>query len=211
MKVAFIGSQGVGKTTLFRLLQNRFPEAAFVKETIRDCPYPLDEATDFKTQWWALAHSILAEQEAKESLIQRGSDIIISDRCLIDVAVYTEIIHKKDSARISHEQKELIYQSIRSWLEIDPYDILFFVKVNPEQWLTRDLDDSFRSTNLDWFLSLESEYERSLALFDTEGQTTLRIIQNNGNIQDTFNEVLASLLAPLMAPSTSSLATRLRY
>ena len=69
MKIAFIGAQGVGKTTLCKAVAQKYSNSFIVRETVRECPYPCDHQADFKTEWWVLSHSILAEQEAREGAL----------------------------------------------------------------------------------------------------------------------------------------------
>lgn len=209
MKIAFIGAQGVGKTTLSQQVHKLKPDSIIVKETVRECPYPCDQDADFKTEWWVLSHSILAEQEAREL----KKDLVITDRCLLDIAVYTKLIHGAHPERINAKQRDLIELSIEKWFLEDPYDIMFFLKVNPDIWKTRDLDDGFRSLDINWYNVLTSEFESALQRFNMTQKTKLKVIENNGSFQNTVNEVISAIdghkqsLSP--RPSDRNLGQRL--
>ena len=86
-KIAFIGSHGVGKTTLCYGLAARLKAADtsldVVGEVARRCPLPINRSTTLEAQSWIL-HSQIAEE------IVAGSrcDVVICDRSVIDNFVY---------------------------------------------------------------------------------------------------------------------------
>lgn len=185
MKIALIGAQGVGKTSLSRALMERYSQSHLVKETVRECPYPCDKDADFKTEWWVLSHSILAEQEARES----GQELVITDRCLLDIAVYTKLIHESRDGRISDLQRQLIEETITSWMKEDPYDLVFYIKVKPEIWQGRDIDDGFRSVDPDWYRLISGEFEAALERFRMGQQSRLILLENNGTFASAIDSV----------------------
>jgi hypothetical protein len=186
MKIALIGAQGVGKTTFSKLISQKISDTLIVRETVRDCPYPVDQAADFKTEWWVLSHSILAEKEASET----KSKLIITDRCLIDIAVYTKLIQEANDGRISSGQRSLIESTIQSWLKEDPYDHIFFIKVNPEVWKTRDLDDGFRSLDMGWYKMLTAEFDAALERLEVAKKTRLHVVHNDGKLDETLSKIM---------------------
>ncbi|MBX9768901.1 MAG: ATP-binding protein [Bdellovibrionales bacterium] len=185
MKIALVGAQGVGKTTLGKTLELTYKKSYLVRETVRECPYPADAQADFKTEWWVLSHSILAEQEAKES----GASLIITDRCLLDIAVYSKLIQEAGDGRVTKRQREMIDHTIDQWFMENPYDMMFFLKVSTDVWKRRDLDDGFRSLDLEWYLRLTAEYESVLERFDIAKRTRLVTIHNDGSFQATLDQV----------------------
>jgi nicotinamide riboside kinase len=189
MKIAFIGAQGVGKTTLSRMINNEISSSLIVRESVRECPYPCDQNADFKTEWWILNHSILAEQEARES----KKDLVITDRCLLDIAVYTKLINETKDGRITDLQRKMIDGVILDWMKEDPYDFIYLIKVNPTIWKTRDLDDGFRSLDQKWYEILTSEFEKAIEKFGISKLTQLRLIENDGSIDDCYQRVKKDL------------------
>ncbi len=87
IKVAFIGSHGVGKTTLcfdlaFRL--KRLDIAVdIVKEVARHCPLPINEDTTLEAQAW-IFHSQIAEEIAVAAQYQA----VVCDRAVLDNYAY---------------------------------------------------------------------------------------------------------------------------
>ena len=206
MKIALIGAQGVGKTTLAKKLKETFSSSYIVKETVRECPYPCDQLADFKTEWWVLSHSILEEKESEEA----GHELVIADRCLLDIAVYTKLIAQTEDGRITPGKKAMIDRSISEWLTESPYDLMFFIKVDPTVWTSRDLDDGFRSTDLGWYNLLTNEFQHAIEKFNVSEKTQLLAVSNNGKIDEAYGKILEAIRAHKKAPRAISLNVELQ-
>ncbi len=87
MKIAFIGTHGIGKTTLAYELCNELKkqhlDVGFIDEIARRCPFPINEATSLEAQTWILATTIARELE-----LNKIYPNIICDRAVIDNYVY---------------------------------------------------------------------------------------------------------------------------
>ncbi len=87
MKIAFIGTHGVGKTTLcFELaaaLKRMDYSVDLVKEVARGCPLPINRETTDQAQRW-----ILHTQVAMEIQLAAEFDVIICDRAVVDNYAY---------------------------------------------------------------------------------------------------------------------------
>jgi nicotinamide riboside kinase len=86
-KIAFIGTHGVGKTTLCYGLAARLKaldvSLELVHEVARRCPLPINEETSLASQSW-----ILHSQIAAESVAEVQYDVVICDRSALDNYVY---------------------------------------------------------------------------------------------------------------------------
>ncbi len=86
-KVAFIGSHGVGKTTLCyglaARLKARDVALEVVHEVARRCPLPINEQTSLEAQSW-----ILHTQIAEELSASARYPAVLCDRSLLDNYVY---------------------------------------------------------------------------------------------------------------------------
>ncbi|HEX9942853.1 MAG TPA: ATP-binding protein [Thermoanaerobaculia bacterium] len=86
-KVAFIGSHGVGKTTLCyglaARLKRRDVPVEVVHEVARRCPLPINEETSAAAQSW-----ILHTQIAEELVAQARYPVVVCDRSVLDNYVY---------------------------------------------------------------------------------------------------------------------------
>jgi nicotinamide riboside kinase len=87
LKLAFIGSHGVGKTTLCyglaARLKARDVAVEVVHEVARRCPLPINEETSLAAQSW-----ILHSQIAEELVAQARYPVVICDRSVLDNYVY---------------------------------------------------------------------------------------------------------------------------
>jgi len=87
MKIAFIGTHGVGKTTLcFELaacLKRLDISVDVVKEVARHCPLPINRDTTAAAQEW-----ILHTQVAKELELAQAYEAIVCDRSVLDNYAY---------------------------------------------------------------------------------------------------------------------------
>lgn len=87
MKIAFIGSHGVGKTTLCYDLAARLKRqdraVDLVKEVARSCPLPINRDTTLEAQAW-----ILHTQIAQEIAAAAQNEVVICDRSVLDNYAY---------------------------------------------------------------------------------------------------------------------------
>jgi nicotinamide riboside kinase len=135
MKLAFIGSHGVGKTTLCFDLASRLKRldmaVDIVKEVARACPLPINRDTTIEAQSWIL-HTQIAQEIAASAQYQ----VVLCDRSVLDNYAY--LIHR---AGRRPEYDVLV----REW--IGTYDGLFKVPVlyEPSFDGTRDVSGAFQS------------------------------------------------------------------
>jgi nicotinamide riboside kinase len=117
LKIAFIGTHGVGKTTLCydlaALLKRLGWNADVVKEVARQSPLPINRQTSLDAQTW-----ILMTQVAEE--IRSGSrhDAVVCDRSVLDNYAYMALACGRQPA---------LEPFIESWMRT--YDVLFKVPI----------------------------------------------------------------------------------
>ena len=87
LKVAFVGTHGVGKTTLCFDLAAQLKRldlgVDLVKEVARRCPLPINEGTTLDAQRWILHTQIAEEIEASADY-----EVVICDRSVLDNYAY---------------------------------------------------------------------------------------------------------------------------
>ena len=87
MKLALIGTHGVGKTTLAydvcALLKKQGQNVELVTEVARRCPFPVNEGTTLEAQLW-----ILHTQIADELAAAQRAQTVICDRSVLDNYCY---------------------------------------------------------------------------------------------------------------------------
>jgi thymidylate kinase len=137
MKIAFIGTHGVGKTTLCydlaAALKRRDLTVELVREVARECPLPINRDTTLKAQAWILHTQIAWELQAEAK-----ADVVVCDRAVLDNFCYL----KRAS---SGEPAERILESlVHAWTKT--YDFLFRVPIigDPRFDGVRDTDRSFQ-------------------------------------------------------------------
>lgn len=149
MKLAFIGTHGVGKTTLCFDLASRLKRldlsVDIVKEVARACPLPINRETTVEAQTWIL-HTQIAEEIAAVACHQA----VICDRSVLDNYAY--LVHR-GGRRPPYDAL------VQEW--IASYDGLFKVPVtqSPAYDGTRDLSTGFQRDIDETIEGLLAEFE----------------------------------------------------
>jgi predicted ATPase len=133
MKVAFIGTHGVGKTTLCydlaSVLKRQGINVDLVKEVARLSPLPINRKTSLDAQTW-----ILMSQVAEEIRSASQSDVVVCDRSVLDNYAYLLFACGRQRA---------IERFVDHWMKT--YDLLFKVPISGEATAdgVRDTDEFF--------------------------------------------------------------------
>jgi nicotinamide riboside kinase len=129
-KLAFIGTHGVGKTTLCYGLAARLKARDVVLEVVhevaRRCPLPINEQTGVASESW-----ILHSQIAEEAVASARHELVVCDRSALDNYVYLLLA----SGPIAG-----LDQLVDHWMA--SYDLLIFVPI-----VDRPRADGIRATD----------------------------------------------------------------
>ena len=134
-KIAFIGSHGVGKTTLCYGLAARLKErdvaVEVVHEVARRCPLPINEETSVASESW-----ILHTQIGEELIAQARYPVVICDRSVLDNYVYLLLAAGKQPH---------LDGLVDGWMR--GYDLLFHVPIveEPSPDGVRSADPAFQT------------------------------------------------------------------
>ncbi|MDX1502214.1 MAG: ATP-binding protein [Thermoanaerobaculia bacterium] len=116
-KIAFIGSHGVGKTTLCyglaARLKKRDVSLDVVHEVARRCPLPINQETSIAAQSW-----ILHTQVAEELVAAARYPVVICDRSVLDNYVYL---------LLAAGRQEALEELVARWMVT--YDLLVHIPV----------------------------------------------------------------------------------
>jgi nicotinamide riboside kinase len=133
VKVAFIGTHGVGKTTLCydlaSVLKRRGIDTDIVKEVARLSPLPINRQTSLEAQTW-----ILMTQIAEEIRSASQSRVVVCDRSVLDNYAYMVL---------ACGRQKPIERFVDHWMRT--YDLLFKVPVvgQADADGVRDTDEFF--------------------------------------------------------------------
>lgn len=133
MKVAFIGTHGVGKTTLCydlaALLKRQDLHVDIVKEVARLSPLPINRQTSLEAQTW-----ILMTQVAEEIRSAAHHAVVVCDRSVLDNYAYMVLACGRQKA---------IERFVDHWIRT--YDLLFKVPLSGAASAdgVRDTDEFF--------------------------------------------------------------------
>jgi thymidylate kinase len=133
MKVAFIGTHGVGKTTLCydlaSVLKRQGLNVDVVKEVARLSPLPINRKTSLDAQTW-----ILMTQVAEEIRSSSQHEVVVCDRSVLDNYAYMMFACGRQRA---------VERFADHWMR--SYDLLFKVPVSGEASAdgVRDTDEFF--------------------------------------------------------------------
>ena len=146
MKIAFVGSHGVGKTTLcFELaaqLKRGGINVDMVKEVARGSPLPVNRKTSRESQLW-----ILTTQVAEEIRAEAHADVVVCDRASLDNYAYFFLACGRDLA---------VEKFVFMWMKT--YDLLIRVPVVSEVQA-----DGFRDTDLVFIREIDKKVTSLLA------------------------------------------------
>jgi nicotinamide riboside kinase len=119
IKLGLCGTHGTGKTTLIRELKKEIPRLNLVSEAARDCPFPLNEKTNFRSQDW------IFRTQVKRELDAALDDITISDRTVYDQLAY--IRYAYDEGNVTWDEYLVLERHITEWGRT--YDFIFYLPI----------------------------------------------------------------------------------
>ena len=144
-KLAFIGSHGVGKTTLCyglaARLKARDVSLEVVHEVARQCPLPINEQTSVASQSWILHTQVAAEIVAAERY-----PVVVCDRSVLDNYVYMMLAAGRQAA---------LDTLVGAWMAT--YDLLVMVPIIDEP-----TPDGLRATDPSFQQAVEEGVRREL-------------------------------------------------
>lgn len=178
MKIALIGSHGVGKTTLCydlaARLKRRNVDVDVIREVARRCPLPINQETTLAAQDWILHTQITLEIEATAT-----HDVVLCDRSVLDNYCY--MVHAAGSQRMW----EMVFDH---WLP--SYDLLVHVPLwsRPSFDGVRAIDPAFQD-------QIETLLEGMITARD------LRPLRLDVDRQDQWGADIMEALLPKLEPT----------
>ncbi|MEM9454724.1 MAG: AAA family ATPase [Myxococcota bacterium] len=178
LKVAFIGSHGVGKTTLCyglaARLKARDVSLEVVHEVARRCPLPINEQTGVASQSWILHTQVAAEIVAAERY-----PVVVCDRSALDNYVYLLLAAGRQRA---------LEAMVDAWMAT--YDLLVLVPI-----VEAPSADGMRATDPAFQHAVEDGVRREL----TRRELTALVLdpeEREGWLRQVETEVMTRLAPP---------------
>lgn len=173
-KVAFIGSHGVGKTTLCyglaARLKARDVALEVVREVARRSPLPINQSTSVASQSWIL-HTQIAEELVAES----HHGVVICDRSVLDNYVYL---------LVAAGPRPSLEPLVDGWMAT--YDLLLHVPIveQPSADGIRATDPAFQRAIDERLLKELEQRHRAVEFLDPENRdlwldTAERLVQEH--------------------------------
>ena len=161
MKVAIIGTHGIGKTTFAYQIaaeaKKRGRNASVVKEVARKCPFPLDVGFTTDGAEWIITSQINKEL----GNIAQKYDCIVCDR-----SAYDPICYLKASNRPQRNYDKLESYS-EEWLKT--YDLILFVLPAWE----KIIDDGIRCMDREFQEQVHDEFKKFVLQYT--GKNLIRV------------------------------------
>lgn len=195
MKLALIGTHGVGKTTLAydvcALLKKAGQNVELVTEVARRCPFPVNQATSLESQLWILHTQIASELEAAQR-----APYVLCDRSVLDNYCY--LVNK------CGRQPELERWLVR-WLET--YGLLAGIplvreSIYSEGFRQPALNDHFRATDRAFQQRIDALLKELLTESPFEPFAE-RVLWLDGFQQSQWADTVLSALEPRLAANAS--------
>lgn len=178
IKVAFIGSHGVGKTTLCyglaARLKARDVSLEVVHEVARRCPLPINQETGVASQSWILHTQVAAEIVAAERY-----PAVVCDRSVLDNYVYLLLAAGRQPA---------LEGMVAAWMKT--YDLLVMVPI-----IDAPSPDGLRATDPSFQQAVEDGVRKELARRELEA-LFLDPADRDGWLPRVEEEVMGRLASP---------------
>ena len=168
MKIAIVGSHGVGKSTLSKNLAKilNLPIIPDIVVEAYHKGFTINENTPLETQFWLFAKQLELERNF--------ADHWIADKCLIDYSVYGDVLLSDQRA------KELLSEMIQ---RNSQYDFVFYLPIEfPIE------DDGIRSTDPQFQASVDSRFLEVLNAWGIKYYTV------NGTVKQRLKRILEIII-----------------
>ena len=140
MKIAIIGAQGVGKTTLAQQINKDYPKFEILPEAARLAQkrgFKLDHTATVETELWLINKQIELEER---------NDNWVADRCGIDLLAYIQYLFSKEYDLIDFANKTLIPK-------FSNYDLIIYL---PSGEFAIE-DDGLRTTDIKFQKDIDNQ------------------------------------------------------
>ena len=151
MKIAIIGAQGVGKTTLAKQINKKYPDFKILPEAARlakEAGHNLDHTATVETEHWLIAKQIELENTEESAWV--------ADRCSIDLLAYIHHLFSEENSLIEFANKTLVPR-------FSNYDLVIYL---PSGQFAIE-DDGLRTTDIKFQREIDARIKSILEKYKT--------------------------------------------
>jgi len=165
MKIAFMGSQSVGKSTLIQEFITKWPMYSVPKKTYRDLIQEKKLKLNKKGNEKSQSIILNALVDEVQGCLSTGETNVVFDRCVIDNIAYSLWLNAKGkvSDDFIRTSKTIAAETLKL------YDIIFYLPIHESIKLTpkknRDKDETYRVEIDNILRALVTTYEKSTGQF----------------------------------------------
>lgn len=184
IKISFSGCTGTGKTSLL----NESKKILSLKEEVESIaylsqknPFDTDNKLNFVGQFYSLTNQI--NEENLKALT--SPDLLLCDKSILDQWIrHKKYISDVETNNHSEEKNNLMRNLYHFWIRT--YDIIFFIRVDPNILENRKDSKKLELPSLDYFKEMESFYLQTIK------DDNLKVIEiwNNNSVDESAHDII---------------------
>lgn len=179
LKVAVIGTHGVGKSTVVAELVRVLGEVGFavaLGEVTRVCPLPVNEKMTVESQRWMFQEQVTREkhvmdilsldgQAGDRSVLPGDRSVLVCDRSVLDPLVYAQWMAERTGVLDWQMFVDARIPVMLNWW--GQYDLVYWRRpeMNMRARAERLTDDGFRSVDLSFQAEVDKLFERFIGRY----------------------------------------------
>lgn len=175
LKFGIAGAHSCGKTTQLNQIKSLYPGLHYVTEAARDCPFPLNEASNFTSQDWIFRTHVTRE------MMGPLNGITLTDRTTYDQLAYIWSAYERGNMTYDEFKKLEKYTTYWGFT----YDLIFYIPV--EFPMT---EDGVRSTDVEY----RDEISKKVKAILDEYVDSSRIVLITGSIEERTKKMQETIL-----------------
>lgn len=184
VKISFSGCTGTGKTSILnegKKILSLKEEVESIEYLSQKNPFDTDNKLNFVGQFYSLTNQI--NEENLKALT--SPDLLLCDTSILDQWIrYKKYISDVETNNHSEEKNNLLKNLYHFWIRT--YDIIFFIRVDPNILENRKDTKKLELPSLDYFKETESFYLQTIK------DDNLKVIEiwNNNSVDESAHDII---------------------
>lgn len=184
IKISFSGCTGTGKTSILnegKKILSLKEEVESIEYLSQKNPFDTDNKLNFVGQFYSLTNQI--NEENLKALT--SPDLLLCDTSILDQWIrYKKHISDVETNNHSEEKNNLLKNLYHFWIRT--YDIIFFIRVDPNILENRKDTKKLELPSLDYFKETESFYLQTIK------DDNLKVVEiwNNNSVDESAHDII---------------------